>query len=141
MKTTSFFRITLLLALAASILLAQSDLGTISGFIKDPTGATIPNVTVTVRNQSGLERQVTTNESGFYTVTNIPPGLYTLSVAAPGFKRFETTNNKLDPSSNLSLDASLTVGSANETVEVVGTTQQLQTESGFGAESYHAGAD
>src|SRR5450755_1274099 len=91
MKTTSFFRITLLLALAASILLAQSDLGTISGFIKDPTGATIPNVTVTVRNGSGLDRQVTTNESGFYTVTNIPPGLYSLSVAAPGFKKFEIT--------------------------------------------------
>ena len=97
-------------------LFAQSDLGSIVGFVKDPTGATVPNAKVTVRNQSGLERTATTNESGYYGITNIPPGLYRMTAEAPGFKKFETANNKLDPSSTLSIDASLTVGAATETV-------------------------
>src|SRR5881296_4524046 len=84
--------------LVSQVLCAQSDLGRISGFIKDPSGATVPNAKVTVRNNIGVERQVTTNESGYYVVTNVPPGLYTMIAEAAGFHRFETTNNKLDPS-------------------------------------------
>jgi hypothetical protein len=119
-----------MLALACLALFAQSDLGSITGFVKDPTGAVIPNSTVTVRNEAtGAERKATTNEAGSFTVTNIPAGLYTVSVEAKGFKRFESTHNKLDPSATLSLDAALTVGAASETVEVTATAVALQTES------------
>ena len=97
--------------------------------MKDPTGATVPNAKVTVRNQASLERTATTNESGYYSITNIPPGLYTMSAEAPGFKKLETSSNKLDPSSTLNIDATLTVGAATETVEVSATAQVLQTES------------
>ena len=107
----------------------QSDLGSIQGFIKDPSSATLPNAKVTVRNQSGVERQATTNESGYYAITNIPPGYYTITVEATGFKKFESSNNKLDPSASLAMDATLTVGAATETVEVVATAAALQTES------------
>src|SRR5579864_2720276 len=122
-------RATLLLAVVCLIVSAQSDLGTITGFVKDPSGATIPNAKVTVRNQTGLERSTVTNEAGSYTITNIPPGYYSLTVEANGFKKYESTNNKLDPSATLAMDASLTVGAATETVEVTGTAQVLQTES------------
>jgi hypothetical protein len=108
---------------------AQSDLGSIQGFVKDPSGALIPNAKVTVHNQSGIERQTTTGESGAYTITNIPPGLYTLTVEAGGFKKYESSANKLDPSSALEIDATLTVGAASETVEVTSTAVALQTES------------
>ena len=108
---------------------AQSDLGTISGFVKDPTGAVIPNAKVTGRNVSGLERTATTNESGYYTITNIPAGEWTLSVEMTGFKKFESRGNKLDPSSVLSADIILTVGSATESIEVVASAVALQTES------------
>src|SRR5437588_106683 len=84
--------------LVSQVLSAQSDLGTISGFVKDPSGATVPNAKVTVQNQSGVDREATTNESGYYTITNVPPGSYKMSVEASGFKRYESTNNKLDPS-------------------------------------------
>ncbi len=113
----------------SAMLFAQSDLGRISGFIKDPSGATVPNAKVTVRNNIGVERQVTTNESGYYVVTNVPPGLYTMIAEAAGFHRFETTNNKLDPSAELVIDATLTVGSASQTVEVSASAVPLQTES------------
>src|SRR5579884_3677500 len=103
--------------LCSALVFAQSDLGSISGFVKDPSGATIPNAKVTVTNPTGLTRTATTNESGYYTITNIPPAVYTLTVEVPGFKKFESANNKLDPSAALALDATMTVGSATETVE------------------------
>src|SRR2546427_10653634 len=115
--------------LTSGILLAQSDLGTISGFVRDPSGASIPNAIATVKNQTGIERRTTTNESGFYTVTNIPPGFYTMSAEAPGFQKYESTNNKLDPSGRLAIDATITVGVTTETIVVEATTAAVQTES------------
>src|SRR5579884_1260439 len=107
------------LLLFSSSAMAQSDVGSISGFVKDPTGATIPNAQVTVKSEStGESHKINTNESGYYTVTNLLPGYYTVSVEAAGFKRFESTHNKLDPNSALSLDAPLAVGATSETVEV-----------------------
>src|SRR5881398_1386258 len=110
-------------------LFAQSDLGKISGFVKDPSGATIANAKVTIRNNTGIERQTTTNDSGYYVVTNVPPGLYTMIAEAIGFQRYESSNNKLDPSPDLVIDATLTVGTASQTVEVSASAVQLQTES------------
>ncbi|MDQ6705695.1 MAG: Plug and carboxypeptidase regulatory-like domain-containing protein, partial [Acidobacteriota bacterium] len=120
---------TSLLLVCSIVTFAQSDLGSIQGFAKDPSGAVVPNAKVTVKNQTGLERQATTNESGYYTITNIPPGVYSIAVEAPGFKKYESTNNKLDPSASLGVDATLTVGAASETVEVSANTVTLQTES------------
>jgi len=113
----------------SGMLFAQSDLGRISGFIKDPSGATIANAKVAVRNNTGVERQTTTNDSGYYVITNVPPGFYTMVAEAAGFQRFETIGNKLDPSADLVIDAMLTVGSASQTVEVSASAVQLQTES------------
>ncbi len=110
-------------------LLAQSDLGKITGFVKDPSGATIANAKLTIRNNTGVERQTTTNESGYYVITNVPPGLYTMIAEATGFQRYESSNNKLDPSADLVIDATLTVGTASQTVEVSASAVQLQTES------------
>ena len=112
------------------ILRAQSDLGRISGFVRDPSGATVPNAKVTVRsNNGGVERQTTTNESGYYVITNVPPGLYTMTVEAAGFQKVESKDNKLDPTGDLVIDASLVVGAANQTVEVSASAVTLQTES------------
>ena len=113
----------------SQILFSQSDLGTISGFVKDPSGASIPGAVVTIKNQAGIERQAATNDSGFYVITNIPPGFYSMSTDAPGFQRYESTNNKLDPSGRLAIDATLTLGITTETIVVEGTTAAVQTES------------
>jgi predicted heme/steroid binding protein len=130
MKTIRLAYALVLLVLATLVLVAQSDLGSINGFVKDPTGATVPNATVTVKNEAtGTERKVTSNDSGYYTVTNIPAGFYTITVEAPGFKKFDTTNNKLDSNAVLAVDASLTVGAATESVEVTATATPLQSES------------
>lgn len=119
----------LAMLLVAVPLMAQSDLGSIQGFVKDPSGSSVPNAKILIRNQSGLERNVTSNEAGFFSVTNIPPSAYNITVEAPGFKKYESTNNKLDPASTLGIEISLTVGAATETVEVSATAVTLQTES------------
>src|SRR5260370_1622020 len=119
----------LFLSLGASgILFAQSDLGRISGFVKDPSGATIANAKVAVRSNAGVERHTTTNDSGYYVITNVPPGLYTMLAVATGFQRYETTGNKLDPSADLVIDATLTVGSTSQTIEVSASAVPLPTE-------------
>jgi hypothetical protein len=135
MKKASYARVTLFLltvVIATGLavpLFAQSDLGAISGFVKDPSGATVPDAKVTVRNQSGIERTVNTNESGYFTITNIPAGFYEVTVEASGFQRFSSSNNKLDPSGRLTIDVPLAVGSSTQTVQVAASVATLQTES------------
>lgn len=120
----------LVLSVLATFAIAQSDRGAITGFIRDQSGANVPNATVTVRNENnGIESKTTTNGDGYYTVTNIQPGTYTVTAEAAGFKKFEGKNNKLDASARIAVDGTLAVGSATETVEVTSTAPMLQSES------------
>ncbi|MGH9430199.1 MAG: carboxypeptidase regulatory-like domain-containing protein, partial [Terriglobia bacterium] len=115
--------------LIPGILFSQSDLGSISGYIKDPSGATVPNAKVAVKNQSGLQRQATTDSSGFYSIPNLPPGFYTMTAEAAGFQKYVSNQNKLDPSARLPLDATLTVGTQSQIVQVTAAVQTLQSQS------------
>jgi len=110
---------------------AQSDVGTITGFVRDPTGAVVPNATVVVKNEAiNEEHRVTTDDQGHYTVPNLLPGLYTVTAEVPGFKKFTSTHNRLDANSTIALNADMVVGQTSETVEVSATAEVLQTESG-----------
>lgn len=109
---------------------AQSDVGTIVGFVKDPSGGVVPNAKVTIKSEAtGESHTVTSDAQGHYAVTNLLPGLYTMTAEVSGFKKFESTHNKLEANSTLGLDANLAVGQTTETVEVSATAQVLQTES------------
>ena len=119
-----------LLGLMAALGFAQSDNASISGIVKDPSGAVVANAKVVVRNEgTAFERQTTTNESGFYTVTNIPPGYYTVTVEATGFKKSERTRNRLEAAIPISVNIDLAVGQLTETVNVEASVAQLNTES------------
>ena len=108
------------LTVLAATAFAQADTAQISGFVKDPTGAVVPNANVSVRNEAtSLERRATSNEAGYYVASGLPPGYYTVSVEATGFKKFVKTQNKLDPNINTTVDVALDVGQLTETVEVV----------------------
>ncbi len=110
--------------------LAQSDSSQISGFVKDPSGAVIPGVKVTVKAEGrGLERSAVTDQRGYYVITPLPPGTYTVVVEHSGFKISETTGKKLDPGIPAALDVTLQVGGSNETVTVTANTATVQTES------------
>ena len=120
---------------AASLLLfplltiAQSDLSTITGTIKDPSGSAVPNAKLVVRNEAtGVERKTTSSESGSFSVTNLPSGKYTVSVEAAGFKKYTSNGNKLDANLPLTVDATLDVGTMTETVTVSAIASRIQSE-------------
>jgi hypothetical protein len=116
--------------LCALGLLGQSDNSSISGVVKDPSGAVVSNAKVSLRNEdTSFERQTTTNDTGFYTVTNIPPGYYTVTVEAAGFKKSGRTRNKLDAGLPLAVNIELSVGQLTEVVNVEANIAQINTES------------
>jgi hypothetical protein len=109
---------------------AQTDTGSIGGFVKDPTGRVIPKASVTILDEgTGATQTLSTDSAGYYNAPSLPPGNYTVRAEAPGFKRFESTHNRLAPNSALSLDANMSVGANTETVEVTATAAVLQTDS------------
>jgi hypothetical protein len=119
------------LLFSVSVAVAQTDTGSIGGFVKDPTGGVIPKAKVTLTNEgTGAVQSLTTDGAGYYVAPNLPPGNYTMSAEAAGFKRFESAHNRLAPNTALSLDADLEVGNTTEAVEVTATAAVLQTDSG-----------
>ncbi|MGI8567437.1 MAG: carboxypeptidase-like regulatory domain-containing protein, partial [Pyrinomonadaceae bacterium] len=114
---------------ASSDIFAQSDNTQLSGYVKDSAGAAITGAKVIVTSEGrNLERAATTNEEGYYVVSSVPPGLYTVAVEQTGFKRFETTNKKVDPGIPASVDATLEPGQVSETVSIIASTAAVQTE-------------
>src|SRR2546427_2814164 len=85
MKRVFFIAFLMLMSKAAW---SQAITGTILGTITDPSGAVLPGVTVTAVNTgTNLTRQVITNESGNYSIPNLPTGNYRVEAELPGFKK------------------------------------------------------
>jgi hypothetical protein len=117
-------------ALSASALFGQSDSSYLTGTVKDATGSVVVDAKVTVRNEANnAEREVRTNASGLFIASNLPPGYYTVTIEAPGFKRTERTRNKIDAGVPLMVNFELSVGAVTESVTVEASVAVLQTES------------
>jgi len=115
--------------LFATQLAAQGLFGTIGGTITDTNGAVIPGATVVVTNvNTNVKITLTTNSTGNYTATNLNPGTYTVEARAMGFKTARQNNIVLNVDSDLKVSLNLEVGSATETVTVVGENSVLQTQ-------------
>jgi hypothetical protein len=131
MKGRLFFVLLLAVAfLAGSAFSQDAQSGAISGSVKDPSGAVINAATVTVTNDATkrIERTVNTTGDGLFSATLLPPGDYTVTVKAPGFKSFaEKISVQLEQTARV--DAILQVGAATETVEVTASAVTINTES------------
>src|SRR3989442_14126432 len=78
------------LLLSVNIAFGQSDRGTITGAVSDATGAVIPGANVVATNTETATRYETiSTETGNYTLSQLPAGVYQLSAELPGFKRYE----------------------------------------------------
>ncbi len=137
MKSVAWMRVSRSLSVLAILFLvslagyAQSDVGSISGFVRDKSGAVVPNASVTIRNEGTDESHtVQTDSEGHYAVTNLSPATYSMSVEASGFSKFVSAHNPLGASTALAIDGLLAPGSVSETVEVTASAVVLQTESG-----------
>ncbi len=119
--------LSLLLPIGAA---AQSDLSSISGTITDPSGALVQNAAVTLTNEgTSAIRSTTTNRSGFYTITGLAPGQYTITVDAKGFERLISTGNQLDPSIPTTTNLKLAVSHTTQQVTVQATGTTLEADS------------
>jgi hypothetical protein len=107
---------------------AQVAGATLSGLVMDTSGATIANAAVSVTNVgTGVERDVTTNEGGFFSVPNLLPGSYQITVAAQGFTKTVQKGITLTVGAEQALNVTLKPGEVKELVEVTSTPPDVQT--------------
>ncbi len=124
----TFLRALFALSLLAASGWAQTSFGTISGRINDPSGAGVPRATVAVTNvDTNVARGTQTNERGDYVLPSLPPGPYTLTVEAPGFRKQVRSGLRLPVSSQIQVDVDLQVGAQKDTVEVTAEAPLLNT--------------
>lgn len=99
---------------------AQTVVGRISGTVQDANGASIPNATVKIINSAtNSERTVTTDDNGFYTVTNLPVGTYTIEAEQKGYKKALVSGQNITADARVTVDIKLEAGQISETVEIV----------------------
>jgi hypothetical protein len=125
-----YFIAVLPFALWVPSLMAQSS-GTsgLTGVVKDPSGASIPNVTVTLTSSAtAQERTTTTSADGTYRFVLLPPGAYKVRFAATGFKTAEVESITLNVTETPVLDRTLEVGAQSEEVTVSANAEILQTQ-------------
>src|SRR5579872_787363 len=100
----------------------------ISGTVKDPSGASVAGAKVTATNvATGIAQTQNTNEQGFYSFQTLPPGTYTLDVQQSGFKAYRQTGIVVDVNSAIPIDVVLQVGQINEKVEVASDALHVET--------------
>jgi hypothetical protein len=105
--------------------------GSITGTVKDPSGAAISGASVVITSpERGINRQTTTNSTGEYNESALSPGTYDIIVTAPGFTKFQAKAVKLDVAEKARVDVALQVGSITTEVIVQGeNVAQVETQS------------
>jgi hypothetical protein len=131
MKTTvvPIAAVLVLLVAAALPSAAQTATGQITGAITDATGATVTGVRVKITNTlTGLTRETTSSDRGTYAVPQLPVGTYVITAEKDGFKLAVSSANELKVDQVLRVDMIMELGALTESVEVVGRSVALDTE-------------
>jgi hypothetical protein len=111
--------------------IAQTSKGTITGVVRDKTGAIIPAAKVTVTSQeTGEARSAVADDRGTFRVEAINSGHYTIEVHAPGFDISSVRNLNVLPSVVTTYDPVLTIGAVSQTVVVEANTNTINTDNG-----------
>lgn len=119
--------VALLLTLGSFAFAQQSASATVEGVITDPNNAVVVGAKITARNvDNGLTREITTDASGLYRLTALPPGTYALSASATGFAENKYGNVTLTVGQKLNLDLSLRVN-VSETITITGAAPVIET--------------
>src|SRR5258707_2316101 len=120
----------LLVFLAAVVSFAQSNQGTITGTIADPSGAVVASADIEVKNaDTGIVYKGGTSATGNFVIP-VPSGIYEMSVNVPGFRKFVQQNIQVAVATDTRRDVKLEVGAASDVVTVSDSAPMLKTESG-----------
>jgi hypothetical protein len=118
-----------LLCCVPLVALAQQETATITGEVKDASGAVVPKASIIITNtETGVSLKSETNDSGVYTVPSLKPGLYSVTVEKAGFKKFVRSGITLQVNQFARIDVSLEVGDLTNTVEITQAATLLETE-------------
>jgi hypothetical protein len=125
-----FALLTPVLLLLSAIGLAQ-DTASLTGTVRDGTGAVIAGAQVTLKNTAnGMSRELKTNSSGEYVAAGLPPGQYDVAASAAGFRKYQATGVVLRVAQNARIDVTLQVGNLHDEITVRGEgLAQVNTES------------
>jgi outer membrane receptor protein involved in Fe transport len=116
--------------LAIHVGLGQDTTATITGTVRDPSGAIVPSARITVDSQTtGFVRTAVTDTAGSYKIPFVPVGVYRVTAEADGFKTQIEQNVRLEILETRTVDFHLELGSASEKVSVQAQASQLETES------------
>ena len=108
---------------------AQALYGSLTGTISDTSGGGVPGATVTIKDENtGLELNGVTDQSGTYTIRNITGGTYTLKAVLQGFKEFVQTGIPITAGSIVRINGQLEVGALSESVTVTTEAVILKTD-------------
>jgi hypothetical protein len=119
-----------LLALLPGKRMSASVTASISGTVKDSTGASLPGATVTATDTgTGISQTRTTNAQGFYSFQELPLGSYVVTVEQKGFKEYQQNGLVLDVNEARTVDAVLQVGQVSEKIEVAADALHVETVS------------
>lgn len=109
----------LMLASSVAFGQAQSNAADLQGVVRDQSNAVVVGATVTARNPAtGFSRDATTNDEGYYKITNLPPGDYEVTAEAAGFSKGRIPSVTLTVGQQADLDIPLTVGAVGATVDI-----------------------
>ena len=104
--------------------------GSITGKVLDPEGLALPGATVTVTEQrSGFTRTVVTAETGAYSVPNLEPGVYTVTIEMQGFAATKQADINLTAGTNMNLDLRMQLAGVQEEVLVTGQSPLVEKTS------------
>jgi hypothetical protein len=116
------------LLFAVSPAAAQITTGEITGRVTDAQGSAVPGATVTAENPAtGLQRTTISSATGDYTVSQLPPGIYTISAELQGFRRVTTSDIEVNVGTRRTLNLQLEIGALTETVEVTTEAALIET--------------
>jgi len=123
----SNFLLAIALCLPTGAAFAQTG-GSITGEVKDPSGAVAPNAAVTVTNSAtNVARSTVTNAAGNYSFPDLTPGIYQIKCGC-GLCDYREDQHRASGSADARVDFSLTVGTANQMIEVTSSGGLLSTE-------------
>ena len=135
--------VTILLLICFSSLpsaIAQTDRGTITGTVNDPTGAVIVGAKVTATNTATrVVTETATTTSGNYTIPGLRSGTYDVSVEQTGFKRAVLTGILVQVGQTARVDAALQIGETSQAVEVTAETSRFRRRPRTEEPSFQAG--